>query len=166
MILQANRQEDSAPVVPQNIDADVAELHRATEARAGAEQLTVCSILTNRSDAQIRAIAHAYEKRFAIPLEKVIIKEFAGHMEQALVQMVRCGTDRAMRDAVLLEDTMRGMGTKDELLVFRTVRVHWDRAHLAQVKGAYRHRFGQELVHRVKGETSGWYEKSLVAMIE
>lgn len=169
MILAATRQEESAPVIPQNVDHDVAELHRATEARGvaqGADQLTVCSILANRSDGQIRAVAQAYEHKFRVPLEKTIVKHFSGHMEQALVQCVRSGADRAMRDALLMEDAMAGPGTKDVLLLERIVRAHWDRRHLANVKGAYRHRFGRELVARVKGETSGWFEKSLVAVLE
>jgi len=166
MILSATRAEDSAPAIPQSIDADVTEIHRATEARVGAEQLTVCSILTSRSDAQIRAIAHAYEHKYRRPLEKVLISEFAGHMEDALVQMVRCGTDRAMRDAVNLEEAMKGAGTKDEMLVNRVVRAHWNPAHVQQVKGAYKARFGTDLIRRVQGETSGDYERALVAMLQ
>ena len=166
MILAATRQEDSAPVIPQSVDADVSELHRATEARVGAEQLTVCSILTNRSDAQIRAIAHAYERKYQRALEKVLVHEFAGHMEDALVEMVRCGTDRAMRDAINLEAAMSGMGTKDDLLIIRVVKLHWNRAHLEQVKGAYKVRFRHDLIGRVKSETSGDYERCLVAMLQ
>ena len=166
MILAATRQEDSAPVLPQNVDADVTELQKSTEGRPGADQLTVCSILTNRSDGQIRAIAQAYETKYRKSLESVLIREFSGHMEQALVRMIRCGADRAMGDAMLLEDAMAGAGTKDFLLVTRVVRLHWERSHLQNVKRAYRKRFGKELAGRVKGETSGYYEKCLLAMLE
>ncbi|KAG6985305.1 annexin [Physcia stellaris] len=65
---------------------------------------------------------------------------------KTLVDIVRCGTDRAMRDAQRLEECMKGPGTKDELLVARVVQMHWDRAHMAQVKGAYRVKYGKELV--------------------
>ena len=166
MLLAANRAENSAPVVPQNIDQDVAELHRATEGRHGTEQLTVCSILTSRNDPQIRAIAKVYEQKYRIPLETVIKNEFAGHMEDALVDIVRCGADRAMRDAIRLEDTMSGPGTRDFMLVNRLVSMHWDRNHMQNVKGAYRHRFRTELASRIRGETSGYYETCLLAMIE
>lgn len=166
MILAATRQEDSAPVIPQNVDADVVEIHRATEARAGADQLTVCSILTNRSDGHIRAIALAYEARYRIPLEQMLKREFQGHMEMALVQIVRCGADRIMRDAIALEDAMAGLGTNDNWLVVRVVRMHWDRAHMHQVKNAYQQRYRRDLASRIKGETSGYYEKALLAMIE
>lgn len=153
MILSATRQEESAPVLPQSVDADVTELYRATEAKVGTEQLTVCAILTNRSDGQIRAIAQAYEHKYRRPLEKVLVNEFAGHMEQALVQMVRCGADRTMRDAIALEDAMAGMGTKDDLLVTRVVKIHWNPYHVHQVKAAYRQRYGHDLLQRIRGET-------------
>ncbi|KAL8927564.1 MAG: hypothetical protein Q9208_002371 [Pyrenodesmia sp. 3 TL-2023] len=166
MILAATRREESAPVLPQAVDADVTELHRATEAKTGTEQLTVCSILTSRSDGQIRAIAQTYEHKYRRALESVIKSEFAGHMEDALVRMVRTGADKAMRDAIALEECMSGAGTKDERLITRTVAIHWDRQHAAQVKGAYKHRFKKDLLSRIRGETSGDYERVLVAMLE
>lgn len=166
MVLSATRQEESAPVILQSVDADVSEIHRCTEARLGAEQLTVCSLLSKRSDNQIRAIAHAYEHKYRRPLEKVLVSEFSGHMEDALVQMVRCGTDRAMRDAINIEDAMAGMGTKDEMLIIRVVKLHWNPAHLQQVKGAYKARYRQDLIAKVRGETSGDYERCLVALLQ
>ncbi|CAO1603374.1 hypothetical protein XANCAGTX0491_006962 [Xanthoria calcicola] len=166
MILAASRQEESAPVHPHSVDADVTELHRATEAKTGAEALTVCSILTNRSDGQIRAIALAYEHKYRRALETVIKNDFAGHMEDALVRMVRTGADKAMRDAIALEECMAGPGTKDERLTTRITAIHWDRAHAGQVRGAYKHRYKKDLISRIRGETSGDYERILVAMME
>ncbi len=166
MILAASRQEESAPVIPQQVDADVTELHRATEGKVGTEQLTVCSILSNRSNGHIRATANAYEHKYRIPLEKVIEREFSGHMEDALIQMIRVGTDRAMRDARLLEACMRGPGTKDERLVCQVVAIHWNPNYMAQVKGAYKVKYNKDLASRIRGETSGNYERLLLAMLE
>jgi annexin A7/11 len=84
-------------------------------------------------------------------------------MELALLHQLRTGTDKAMRDALLLEETMAGAGTKDALLTQRVVRVHWDRAHLQQVKAAYQHKFRRSLTSRIKSETSGDHERFLVA---
>lgn len=86
-------------------------------------------------------------------------------MEDALLHQLRTGTDRAMRDALLLEGAMEGTGTKDHLLVNRVVRVHWDRNHMEQVKGAYQHRFHRSLTSRIRGETSGDYERLLCACL-
>jgi annexin A7/11 len=165
MVLQANRNEEASPVVPQQIDQDVMEIYKATEGKVGTDELLVCSILTQRSDAQIRAIAHTYKQKFTRDLETVIKKEFSGHMELALLQQLRTGTDKAMRDALLLEAAMAGMGTEDHLLVNRVVRIHWDRNHMQNVKGAYQHKFHRALTNRIRGETSGDYEKLLVACL-
>lgn len=165
MVLAGNRAEDSAQVIQQHIDQDVMDIYKATEGKAGTDELLVCSILTSRNDAQIRAIAHAYQAKFTKDLEVVIKKEFSGHMEDALLMQLRGGKDRIMRDAVLLEDSMAGMGTKDELLINRVVRFHWDRNHMQQVKSAYRQRFSRDLAAKIRSETSGDYEKLMVACI-
>ena len=168
MVLAGTRQEDSAPVIPQAIDADVTELHHATEKGfgGGTDQLTVCSILTSRSDGQIRAIANVYEQRYRSSLEKMLVRKFSGHMEHALVQIVRAATDRAMRDAMLLYESMVGLGTKDKQLIGRVVAYHWNREHMGQVKGAFRVKYGKDLVTWIKKETSGDYERLLVAMVQ
>jgi annexin A7/11 len=86
-------------------------------------------------------------------------------MEAALLYQLRTGTDKAMRDALLLEDSMAGFGTNDHLLVNRIVRLHWDRNHMQQVKGAYQHRFHKSLSSRVHGETSGDYQRLMMACL-
>lgn len=74
MVVAANRAEDSMPVNPQQVDADVQEIYKATEGKMGTDELLVCDLLTHRNDAQIRAIAQAYEARYRRSLETVIIK--------------------------------------------------------------------------------------------
>jgi annexin A7/11 len=86
-------------------------------------------------------------------------------MERALLHQLRTATDRALRDAQLLEDSMAGVGTKDRLLLNRCVRAHWDKAHLQRVKVAYRGKFHRDLATAIKSETSGDYEKALLGVI-
>jgi annexin A7/11 len=74
MVLAGNRAENSASVIPQQIDQDVLELYKATEGQVGTDELLVCSILSSRNDSQIRAIALAYEAKFRRSLETVIKK--------------------------------------------------------------------------------------------
>ncbi|KIV80787.1 hypothetical protein PV11_08263 [Exophiala sideris] len=165
MVMAATRNEESAPVIPTELDRDSIELHRAMDGRVGTDQVTVCSILAKRSDGQIRALAHHWQQKYHKSLEHVIESEFSGHMRDALVLILRRACDRAMSDATQLEDAMAGMGTKDVLLVQRVVRVHWDRAHMDQVKRAYHHRYKRDLVQRVRGETSGDYQALMVACL-
>jgi len=86
-------------------------------------------------------------------------------MEDALLYQLRHGLDKYMHQAQLLEDAMAGAGTKDHLLISRVVRSHWDRQNMDNVKGAYQQRYRRSLASRIKGETSGDYERLLVACI-
>ena len=165
MVLHADRAEESSPIIPQELDRDVSEMHRATDARIGKDQIAVCRIISSRSDGQIRAIASQFQQRYDISLDRIIEREFTGHMRDALLLMIRRAMDRAMTDAVQLEDTMKGVGTKDDLLVNRVVRCHWDRDHMDQVKRAYQYRYKRDLISRVRGEVRGDVERLLVACL-
>jgi annexin A7/11 len=166
MVMAANRADESTPINLQELDHDCSELHRATEGKVGTDQITVCNILASRSDGQLRAIAQHYQQKYHIALVDVVKKEFSSHMEDALLLILNRALDRAMTDAVQLEETMKGIGTRDSLLVNRVVRVHWDKGHLDQVRKAYMHRYKRDLIARVKGETKGDFEKLLVACLE
>lgn len=165
IVLGGNRAEESAPVIPQAIDQEVQELYRATEGKMGTDEMLVCSILSTRSDSQIRAINETYERKFRKRLEDVIRREFSGHMEDALLYQLRNAINKPGNAAMLLEDAMAGMGTKDHLLVSRVVRYHWDQRFMAEVKRAYQDRYRKSLTNRIKGETSGDYERLLLACI-
>ncbi|KAL6694897.1 Annexin [Trichoderma pleuroticola] len=165
IVLAANRAEDSAPVNPQQVEEDVMNIYRATEGKVGTDEILVCSILSNRNDNQIRAVAHTYKQKFNRDLDTVIQSEFSGHMKEALLFQLRHAVDKYMHAAQLLEDSMAGLGTKDHLLISRTIRFHWDRNELANVKGAYQHRYKKPLATRIRGETSGDYQKLLVACV-
>ena len=168
MILAARRAEDSAPILRDEIERDVGDLYTATVAKSlGTDQLPVCSILSTRSDAQLRTIAQRFTERYHTTLDKVIGSEFSGHMKDTLLLQLNRAVDRAMTDAVQLEATMAGSGTKDDLLMNRAIRVYWQGpAHTDQVRRAYKHKYGgKELVNRVRGDTSGDQERLLVACL-
>lgn len=166
MVMAARRTEEAAPLNHQQIQADVAEIYKATEARAGADQLTVCSIFTSRSDNHLRAISQVYFDTYRRSLAENIKKEFSGHMEDALLFILRNAEDRAHHDADILNDAMKGMGTKDSALIRRVVMIHWDRQRMEHAKGAYKHFMHTELVSSIRSETSGDYERALVALVE
>jgi annexin A7/11 len=165
MVVSATRAEDSAPVIPQEIDADVQKLHSAV-ATMNKDTLGFYSIFLRKSDAQLRTIAQTYQAKYGKSLESTIKDKFSGHMEDALVLHLNRALDRPKAEAEMLEDAMAGLGTKDQLLVDRVVRAHWNRQHMQNVKVAYQRRYGKSLVNRIKGETRGDYEKLMVTLVD
>lgn len=166
MILAAHRNEESAPIIPQQIEQDAAELSKALANIIGKNSQEVCQILTSRSDAQLRAIMQAYQRKYMKSLPSVIKSKFSGHMEDALLLILARANNRALSDAEQLEDAMAGIGTKDQLLVQRVVRAHWNRQHMQAVRNEYQNKYKRTLVKRIQGETRGDYEKLMVACVE
>jgi annexin A7/11 len=165
-VITATRHEESMLVHPQHIESDVKSINGAPQGRMVNNTAEVCTIFAQSSDAELRAINNAFRARYNVPLDKHIEREFSGHMEDALLRMLDTAIDPAMRDAVLLEECMVGAGTKDEKLTVRIVRMHWDRAHLDQVKRAYHHRYRRDLRDRVRDDLSGDYERLMLAMLD
>ncbi|GES57297.1 annexin ANXC3.2 [Aspergillus terreus] len=165
LVLRTDRQEETLMVDQRRIELEARNIQSATSGlMKNAEE--VCAIFARSSDNELRAINNEFNRRYHLPLEKHIEKEFSGHMKDALLHMLRTALNPAMRDAELLEECMKGMGTKDEKLVVRVVRVHWNRGHKDRVKAAYHDKYKKDLIQRVRGETSGDYQRLMVALLE
>lgn len=148
-VLSAQRAEESAPCIPHEIDQKVDRLHQATSGTANAD--IVSQILAFSSDGQIRALNARFHEKHRRPLDDVLARSFSGHMKQAFLLMLARACDKIKSDAEGLEEAMKGMGTKDELLVNRLVRVHWNREHLRGVNVAYKKFFHKDLRARIDG---------------
>lgn len=163
MMLSGVRMEEWAQVNTQTVLSDTAALHKATRG-FGTDDLMVCTIFTRSSDAHLRAVAAEYQRQHGAELTKLIRREFSGHMHDALLYIINGALNKVARDVELLEDSMKGFGTRDDLLITRLVRARWNRPHFDQVKQMYRTKYGKELGLRVKGETSGDYGRMMVAL--
>jgi annexin A7/11 len=129
--------------------------------------LQICGIMVARSTAHLQAVAQAYQHHHRKSLAAMIKSEFSGHMEDALLYIANTAIQgSAGRDAELIEDSMKGMGTKDERLIYRVVRAHWNRVQFEQLKHIYASTQSKKgLRARVSGETSGDYKRMLEAII-
>lgn len=90
-------------------------------------------------------------------------------MRDALLHIVRFAESDGLgvqRDAEKLEEAMAGLGTKDERLIWRVVRAHWERPRWEAVKAAYQRTYGKPLNARIRGETSGDYGRLLSALTQ
>lgn len=86
----------------------------------------------------------AFKQRNGKSLTNQIKQHFRGHLQDALLFAVEGGKRDGMgiwRDAKRFEAAMAGAGTSDDLLIARTVRAHWDRNRLEQIKLAYQQKY-------------------------
>ncbi|TXT09140.1 hypothetical protein VHUM_02614 [Vanrija humicola] len=168
MALTGTRDE-SPHVNQQQVQQDVETLYRSGVGKVGTDEIAICGILLQRSDAHLQAIAQAFPARHRLSLSHMIEKEFSGHMKSALLHIAQGAENDGQgvfRDVNYLEAAMAGFGTKDERLSYRIVRYHWNRPRFGAIKNQYQQRYRKSLRSRVEGETSGKYEKALVGIIE
>ena len=176
MALSGARTEPHVPPHPQQVQADVETLYRAMRG-AGTDEIAVMGVLANRNDAQLVAIAAEYKKAHGKRLSSALESDFSGHMKDGLLFIAQGAEDvhdhsqaasdfGVHRDARKLEEAMMGAGTKDQQLVRRILRAHWNQPRWQQIKASYAaHQHRKGLIDRVKGETSGDYERALLAVI-
>ncbi|WWD20122.1 hypothetical protein CI109_104598 [Kwoniella shandongensis] len=165
----SGQRDESTFVNQQLVQQDVETLYRAGPGKVGTDEIAICGILLSRSEAHLQAIAQAFPQRHRVSLSQMIQSEFSGHMRDGLYHIARGaeGDGRGVvRDAELLEAAMRGVGTKDERMIYRIVRNHWNRPRFAAIKNQYQAQYKKSLRRAVEGETTGKYEKALVGIIE
>lgn len=165
MVLSAQRAEDSAPVIPQEIEKHVAELQRATEGTSGGNAISVAQIFTSSNDAQIKAMAHLYHQKYHKHLTEAVEKAFRGDMEDVLMRMLVHGVNPALSDAEQLGIPLNKSPRKDSLFINRLVRLHRDRPRLERLKEPYKKKWGKTLGADIREELKGDYERCMLAII-
>ncbi|KAF2085550.1 Annexin [Saccharata proteae CBS 121410] len=169
MLAAGNRNEESAPVIQQNIEQMTTELMNGLGSGpvgTGKNLAAVNAVMTRASDNELRAINHTFHSRYHTPLATHIGSRLSGHMRSALLLILARAMDRPRSDAEMLEDAMKGPGTHDRHLIDRVTRAHWDRGYMGAVRAAYQKLYNKDLVKRIQGETRGDYERLLVAMVQ
>ncbi len=97
-------------------------------------------------------------------MEELIKKKFSGQAETLLLLMCSSILNKPRFYARLFEDTMKGLGTKENELNHLIVRCR-EPALVGAIKIAYVDLYEKTLESRIKGEVSGDYEKLLVAIL-
>ncbi|EEH05831.1 annexin [Histoplasma capsulatum G186AR] len=180
-VLKAQRTDDeSRPLDHALVEADATKLDSAPKNidPGCAHETELVHLLASRSDAHLRAVAAALAatrpafRDGTLTLEKKVKAIWARADRKGLrhsaLHIVRGALDGQGLEARLLRKCMKGLGTRDSLLIARVVRLHWqrERGRVAEVKAAYRRLYEKRLVDVVEKETGGDYEKLLVALLD
>lgn len=109
--LQGRRPDEWIQADPNQARYDTMCIYQATKAKLGTDQRTVCEIFTRCNENQLRAIGFEYERSHG-NISQMIKSKFSGHMQEALLYLVDGAINKPMRDAMMLEECMKGFGTK------------------------------------------------------
>ncbi|XP_059825690.1 annexin A1a [Hypanus sabinus] len=141
-------------------DVDAAALNKAINAK-GVDEDTIIDILTTRTNCQRQQIAAAYQQAVGKPLKEVIRSKLSGKVEDVALGLLRTP---AQYDAYQLNCAMKGLGTDEDTLVeILVTRGNKEKNDLIK---AYQEEFGSDLAKKIKGDTSGAFQKALLMLLE
>lgn len=143
---------------------EAAELYEAGQGTIGTDETEFIRIFCQRSFPQLKATFEAYENEYSNSIVKAIKKETSRNMEKALLAIAISAQNKPKYFAERIHSAMKGAGTEDDDLI-RLIITRSD-IDIKEIASEYFNQYERTLVHDVKKETSGDYEKLLVALIE
>ncbi|KAK2491814.1 hypothetical protein MC885_010156, partial [Smutsia gigantea] len=152
-LLQANRDEGG------DVDKDLAgqdakDLYDAGEGRWGTDELAFNDVLAKRNHKQLCATFQAYQIRGQVISLTISFPSSCP---------VRCARDQEGYFAERLYKSMKGMGTDEETLIHIIVtRAEVD---LQGIKAKFQEKYQKSLSDMVRSDTSGDFQKLLVALL-
>ncbi|XP_059403037.1 annexin A1-like [Carassius carassius] len=160
-LCKATRSEDH------KIDNGLAKSDAKALFEAGEKQIgTVCSViinvLTSRSEAQLCKIFQYYGKYSKEGLAKALESELHGNLEDCLMTLVKAAWNKPAFFAEKLHLAMKGLGTNTDTLT--RIIVSRSEIDLLKIIQEYKRMYGKTLQEAIMKETSGEYEKILLAL--
>ncbi|XP_051472802.1 annexin A5 isoform X3 [Apus apus] len=145
---------------PFDARADAEALRKAMKGM-GTDEETILKILTSRNNTQRQEIASAFKTLFGRDLVDDLKSELTGKFETLMVSLMR---PRYIFDAHALKHAIKGAGTNEkvltEILASRTPE------EVRNVKQVYLQEYEANLEDKIKGETSGHFQRLLVVLLQ
>ncbi|XP_015268258.1 PREDICTED: annexin A1 [Gekko japonicus] len=141
-----------------NPSADAAALDKAITAK-GVDEKTIIDICTQRTNAQRQQIKEAYQQLKGKPLEESLKKALKSNLEDVIVALLK---KPAQFDAEELRAAMKGLGTDEDTLI--EIMVTRNNRELRDCNRAYHDEFKRDLAKDIASDTSGDFQKALLAL--
>ena len=142
---------------------DAKILYDAGEAKWGTNEEAFITIFATRSPPYLRAVFSQYKGLANKTIVDALKSEMSGNFGKSLKTLVAVIEDRCTYFAEKLYKSMKGLGTKDSDLVrIVTSRCELD---MVEIKEAYQAKYNDSLENMIRGDTSGDYRATLLALI-
>ncbi|XP_042311214.1 annexin A1 [Sceloporus undulatus] len=141
-----------------NPSADAAALDQAINAK-GVDEATIIDICTKRNNAQRQQIKAAYQQLKGKPLEDALKKALKSHLEDVILALLKTP---AQFDAEELRYSMKGLGTDEDTLI--ELLASRNNKQIREATRAYQEVFKRDLAKDIVSDTSGDFQKALLAL--
>eukprot|EP00051_Salpingoeca_urceolata_P001007 m.37936 g.37936 ORF g.37936 m.37936 type:complete len:1269 (+) comp11142_c0_seq3:271-4077(+) len=139
---------------------DAKELRRAMKG-LGTNEKKLIHIIGTRTNRQRQAIAQEYDVMTKRSLYKDVKSETSGDFGRLLLALL---LPPAEYDAELVHEAVKGLGTDDTLLM--EVLCSRTNAQVEAMKKAYKDKYQHDMEADVRSDTSGSYQKLLIAILQ
>ncbi|KAK3090767.1 hypothetical protein FSP39_014475, partial [Pinctada imbricata] len=160
-LLQGNRSEEGE-INKELVQKDAKDIYEAGTKRFGTDEATFNKILILRSRTHLHAVFEAYAKLDKKGIIGAITSETSGSYRSALLAIVNCINDPLDYFATSFHDCIKGIGTKDKVLM--QLVVSHSELDLKDIGEKYLKKYGKGLSTVISNDTSGDYRKLLVRL--
>ncbi|XP_066460262.1 annexin A1-like [Eleutherodactylus coqui] len=137
---------------------DASAIEKAIKAK-GVDEATIINILTKRNNAQRQAIKAAYQSSTGKPLDEALKKALSGHLEEVVLALLKT---QAEFDAQELKHATKGLGTDEDTLI--EILASRTNKEIREINRVYKELFKNDLSKDITSDTSGDFQKALLAL--
>lgn len=138
--------------------ADASAIDKAIKAK-GVDEATITDVLTKRNNAQRQAIKAAYQSSTGKPLEEALKKALSGNYETVVLALLKTPAEF---DAQELKHATKGLGTDEDTLI--EILVSRNNKEIRDINRVYKELFKNDLSKDIASDTSGDFQKALLAL--
>lgn len=163
-LLSAKRSEIEK-VNEEAVNQDVSDLVAVgLGSKSGDEESIFNTILCTRSYTHLRRVFQQYRQIAQCSVNDVIEEEFSGDVKIGMLAIVYSMEHKSAFFAERLHDAMVGIGTNDRQLI--RIVVSRCEVDMFDIKQEYKKRYHKSLEDDITDDTSGYYRKALLSLIE
>lgn len=139
------------------------ELYGAGEGKLGTDENVFVKYFTSLSPEELALVGKEYHKKYKKNIVHVIENEIDGDLQKLFKSILYGIISPSEYFARQINGAVKGIGTNDTQLI-RSVVSRMD-IDMKMIKKYYRKLFGKNMAEDIKGDTSGNYQKLLLALI-
>ncbi|XP_069599983.1 annexin A5 isoform X1 [Ranitomeya imitator] len=143
-----------------NANGDAEALRKAMKG-LGTDEDTIMKILTSRSNYQRQQIGVAFKTLFGRDLVDDLKSELTGKLEKVIIALM---TPSNLYDAYELRHAIKGAGTDENVLI--EILASRTPVEISHIKKVYREEYERELEDSITGDTSGYFQRMLVVLVQ
>jgi hypothetical protein len=160
-LLQCKRSENSMPN-DDECNKIASELYKAGEGKLGTDEEVFNKVFALSSPPELFSINNYYVQYSSKTLKEAVEKEYSGNIKNALITILESTISPNQYYARRVNKAVKGLGTNDKMLI-RNICAR-EGLDMKEIRESYHNIFGKDMIADIKDDTSGDYQKILVAL--